>query len=129
MTMMNGCCVAATLLKYVRAPSRPACHWPSSFTYRPFGLHCPDDRGQRYEIAFRVLTSMQFCSIITCWAELGDDREMAADERHIEVRRLDDPETGDVPLRFQEGPVGEHRFASPVVNQSGRVKRAEAAGE
>src|SRR5215471_3716831 len=57
---------------------------------------------------------------------LGQSGEL---ERHVEVTRLNDPEPGDVLLRFQERPVGDYRLAAPVVDQSGRAGRPEASGE
>ena len=50
-------------------------------------------------------------------------------ERHVEVGGLDDPEAGEVLLRLQVGPVGEHRLPAPAVDDGGRVGRPEAAGE
>src|SRR6185295_10615317 len=50
-------------------------------------------------------------------------------ERHVEVGGLDDPEAGEILLRLQERPVGEHRLLASVVDDGGRAGRREAAGE
>ena len=50
-------------------------------------------------------------------------------QRHVEVGGLDDPEAGDVLLRLQVRPVGEHRLPVPAVDDGGRAGRREAAGE
>src|SRR6266704_2814049 len=50
-------------------------------------------------------------------------------ERHVEVWGLHDPEAGQILLRLQEGPVGEHRLLASVVDDGGRAGRREATGE
>src|SRR6266700_7723466 len=50
-------------------------------------------------------------------------------ERHVEVGGLHDPEAGEILLRLQEGPVGEHSLLASVVDDGGRAGRREAAGE
>src|SRR5262249_59490389 len=39
------------------------------------------------------------------------------------------PEAGQILLRLQEGPVGEHRLPASVVDDGGRAGRPEATGE
>src|ERR1022692_5328316 len=60
------------------------------------------------------------CSASTLGGEL---------ERHVEVGGLDNPEAGEILLRLQEGPVGEHRLPTSVVDDGGRAGRREATGE
>src|SRR6478735_8580743 len=49
-------------------------------------------------------------------------------EGHVEVGGLDDPEAGEILLRFQEGPVGEHRLISATVDHGGRAWLCQAVG-
>ena len=61
---------------------------------------------------------------LQCLRPLGGELE-----RHVEVGGLDDPEAGEILLRLQEGPVGEHRLLASVVDDGGRAGRREATGE
>ena len=51
-------------------------------------------------------------------------------QRHVEVGGFHDPEAGQVLLRLEERPVGEHRHAAAVVDDGGRGRAtARPAGE